>query len=109
MGGYTQFLTKAQGMPNNIETALTKIIWEFVWKEDSSPRIALDLLHCPPENGSLGLLDIKAHNKAIEIVWLKSYLNFSLTHPKWAIMTDLILAASTSTAAVAAARQNPFL
>ena len=30
IGSYTQFLTKAQGMPNNIETALTKIIWEFV-------------------------------------------------------------------------------
>ena len=109
IGGYTQFLTKAQGMPDDIETALTKIIREFVWKEDSSPRIALDLLHCPRENGGLGLLDIKAHNEAIEIVWLKSYLNFSPTRLEWAIVTDLILAASTSSAAVADARHNPFL
>ena len=111
IGGYTQFLTKAQGMPDTIVTALTKIIREFVWKEDSSPRIALDLLHCPRENGGLGLLDIKARNEAIEIVWLKSYLNFSPSRPEWAVVTDLILAAtaSTSTAAVIAARQNPFL
>src|SRR6266850_1786257 len=81
VGGHTQFLTKAQGMPKPIEEVLTKITCEFIWEEDSSPRIALDFLHCPPEEGGLGLLDIKACNEAIDISWLRSYLNFSPSRP----------------------------
>ena len=44
VGGHTQFLTKAQGMPKHIESAITKIIRNFMWEDDSSPRIALDIL-----------------------------------------------------------------
>ena len=79
--GYTQFLTKAQGMPMHIKSALTKIIRDFMWEDDSSPRIALELLQKPIDEGGLNLLDIKARNEAIEIVWLKAYLNFSPTCP----------------------------
>jgi hypothetical protein len=32
IGGRTQFLTKAQGMPSHIKTALTKIIRDFMWE-----------------------------------------------------------------------------
>ena len=60
VGGYTQFLTKAQGMPENIEKALIKIIRNFVWEDDSSPRIALNFLQCPRNQGGLDLLDLKA-------------------------------------------------
>ena len=81
VGGYTQFLTKAQGMPTHIESALTKIIRDFMWEDDSSPRITLKLLQKPIDEGGLNLLDIKARNEAIEIVWLKAYLNFSPTCP----------------------------
>ena len=91
IGGYTQFLTKAQGMPIHIETALTKLIREFMWEDDSSPRIALEMLQRPVEEGGLNLLDLKARNEAIEIIWLKSYLDFSPTRPAWAIVTDLII------------------
>jgi len=37
VGGHTQFLTKAQGMPEPIEKALTKIISNFIWGEDNKP------------------------------------------------------------------------
>lgn len=108
VGGHTQFLTKAQGMPKSIKEALTKFTCEFIWEEDSSPRIALDFLHCPPEEGGLGLLDIKARNKAIEITWLRSYLNFSPTHPTWAKVTDSIIALAAITGSIPHIRSNPF-
>jgi hypothetical protein len=31
IGGMMQFLAKAKGMPKNIETALTRIMRNFIW------------------------------------------------------------------------------
>ena len=109
IGGYTQFLSKAQGMPVDIEDALTKIIRDFLWEEDSSPRIALDFLHRSRNEGGLDLLDIKSRNEAIELIWLKSYLNFSPSRPEWAVVMDLIIAAKGPPEYAARARKNPFL
>jgi hypothetical protein len=53
VGGRTQFLTQAQGMPSSIEKALTKLITEFMWGDDSSPRIALNFLCHPARKGGL--------------------------------------------------------
>src|SRR6267142_2572479 len=78
VGGHTQFLTKAQGMPK------------------------------PIEEGGLGLLDIKACNEAIDISWLRSYLNFSPSRPTWAKVSDPIIALAAITGAVPHARSNPF-
>jgi hypothetical protein len=72
VGGLMQFLTMAQGMPTNIEDALTKIIRRFMWGADSSPRLALSILQCPEDEGGLNLLNITARNEAIELMWLKS-------------------------------------
>ena len=109
IGGRTQFLAKAQGMPERIEKVFTKIIRDFMWEEDSSPRIALDLLQCPKAYGGFDLLDIKACNEAIEIMWLKSYLDFSPSCPEWASVTDAILAATANKATISRAHKNPFL
>jgi hypothetical protein len=49
-------------MPTEIENALTKITRDFIWDDDSSPRIALETLYRPIEEGGLNLLDIKARN-----------------------------------------------
>lgn len=68
VGGHTQFLTKAQGMPAKIEKGFTKMIQDFMWEEDSSPQIALDALQRPIEEGGLNLLDLEARNEAIEIM-----------------------------------------
>ena len=109
VGGYTQFLTKAQGMPPHIETTLTKTILNFMWEDDSSPRIALELLQKLTEKGGVNLLDLRARNEAINIVWLKAYLDFSPTCPTWAVVTDLIIDTSAPTYTCQQAHGNPFL
>jgi ribonuclease HI len=109
VGGHTQFLTKAQGMPTEIENALTKIIRDFLWDDDSSPRIALGTLYQPTEQGGLNLLDIKARNEAIKITWLKAYLDFSPTRPAWAKVTDLVINAAAPPETSNLARFNTFL
>ena len=91
VGGHTQFLTNAQGMPTHIESAIKKIVSGFMWDNNSSPRIANDTLCRPIHQGGLNLLDITTRNEAIDIIWLKKYLNFSSSRPTWAAITDIIV------------------
>ena len=93
----------------HIEAAITKIIWDFIWEENSSPRIALDYLYLEVEEGGLNLLDINTRNKAIEIIWLKSYLNMSPTRLVWAKMADIIIDTIASQSHNMQARVNTFL
>ena len=109
IGGRTQFLTKAQGMPTAIESALTKIMRDFMWEEDSSPRIALDFLNIPTSEGGLDLLNIQSRNEAIEITWLKTYLDFSPRRHTWATITDLIINKAAPPGISLLARINSFL
>ena len=82
IGGHTQFLTKAQGMPPHIEEALTKILRDFIWDHNTHPRIALEYLYLPLDEGGLNLLDINSRNEAIEIMWVKAYLDLTPSrHP----------------------------
>jgi hypothetical protein len=41
IGGMTQFLAKAQGMPKNIEIALTKTMRNFIWNNEKTSPINL--------------------------------------------------------------------
>ena len=109
IGGCTQFLTQAQGMPKHIEDELTKVIRNFIWDDSVVPRIALDYLYYPTKEGGLDLLDIKARNEAIEIIWLKAYLNMSPNRPTWAKITDIIIDAAAPPGYNAQARINTFL
>ena len=109
IGGHTQFLTKAQGMPPNVEATLIKIARDFMWHGCTMPRITLENLHRPIEEGGLNLLDIRARNDAIEIMWIKTYLNFSPTRPAWAKLTDLIIEAAMPQGNNAPTRINCFL
>ena len=91
-GGMSQFLAKAQGIPCQIEGTLTKIIWSFLWDESTVPlMISIKKLYAPKEKGGISLLNIQAQNKAIDITWLKSYLDLSLSWPNWAFVTDTII------------------
>jgi hypothetical protein len=107
--GHTQFLTKAQGMPPSIETAISKIVSNFIWGQDAKPRIAAQFLYHPIEDGGLNLLNIKSRNEAIEIMWLKMYLNFTNSCQPWAIVMDHIILATAPTHYIDAVRDNPFL
>ena len=91
VGGMSQFLTAAQGMPKQIEDALTKIIRDAIWESTAPPTISLACLYSPKEEGGINLLNIKARNKAIDIMRLKSYLDLTTSRPKWAFMTDAII------------------
>ena len=84
VGGHTQFLAKAQGMPLHIENALVKIIRDFIWDNDIHPRISMEHMQKPLNEGGLNLLDIRARNEAIELVWLRDYLNLSPSRQTWA-------------------------
>jgi len=60
-GGMTQFLTKAQGMPRQIEDALIKIICTFIWDESTAPpTIGIKKLYAPKDQGGISLLNIPA-------------------------------------------------
>jgi hypothetical protein len=96
-------------MPATVEKALTKLIHDFMWEEDSFPRIALDALHHLALEGGLNLLSLEAQNEAIEAVWLKAYVNFLPTRPTWAKVTDLIITAAANMTMMSKARRNPFL
>ena len=109
IGGHTQFLMRAQGMLAPIEDALTKIAREFMWEGYTLSKIALENLHRPIEEGGLNLLDIKARNNAIELTWLKTYLDFSPTQQPWAKITDLIIDAIMPPGPTAQAHINCFL
>jgi ribonuclease HI len=109
IGGHTQFLAKAQGMPREIENTLTKMARNFIWEGGTMSKIALENLHSPIQEGGLNLIDIRARNDAIEIIWLKAYLDFSPSRPTWAKITDLIIDASMPQGANAHTRVNCFL
>ena len=109
IGGHTQFMAKAQGMPPHIEDALMNIISKFTWDHGMKPRIAMATLQRPTHEGGLNILDIKVRNEVIKIVWLRTYLNFSPACQKWAIITDHIIQAMAPPHLVINATENPFL
>ena len=91
-GGMTQFLAKAQGMPGPIEDALVKIIRSFIWDGSSTPpMIGIKRLYSQKERGGIGLLNIPARNKAINLTWLRAYLDLTSSRPTWAFVTDTII------------------
>lgn len=109
VGGHTQFLTKAQGMPAHIEQALTKMICDYVWDNDTHPRIGLNYLYYPLNEGGLNLLDIKTRNEAIELVWLRDHLNLIPSRPTWAIVRDILINATAPPGTSAIVTTNTFL
>jgi hypothetical protein len=74
-----------------------------------APHIAAKYLECPLNEGGLRILNLKARNEAIELIWLKTYLNFSPSRQPWAIVTDHIIQKAAPPHLVEKARDNPFL
>ena len=111
IGVMTQYLTCAQGMPANIEKALTKRLTKFAWDGSGKPNTSLDLLCAPTSKGGKGLLHLKYRNEAIELVWLKKLLSPPHKRPTWASFTNAILAqfASKTPVAPSKTRINFFL
>jgi hypothetical protein len=91
VGGRTQFLAKAQGMPKHIEKKLEKLMMDFVWNDINTHTVSKAQLSRPLNKGGINLLDIKVRNQAIELMWLKEYLDFSPKRRTWAFVADLLI------------------
>ncbi|KAL6298151.1 hypothetical protein BKA93DRAFT_744739, partial [Sparassis latifolia] len=91
VGGMTQYLTTVQGMPTHIEKILTTIIHRFIWHDSCIPPIKLDTLHLPRTQGGLDLLDLHSRNNAIDLQWLRPFLNLTPSRPTWAYVADLLI------------------
>ena len=66
-------------------------------------------LQRPIEEGGLNILDINARNEAIEIMWMKAYLNFTSSRQQWATITDHIILSTAPEHTVENAWDNPFM
>ena len=91
IAGMTQYLTKVQGMPKEVENKLIKLTRTFMWKSEAIPPINSKTLNLPHKKGGKKVLDITARNKAIQLMWLKSYLTDQVTRPNWAYIADDII------------------
>jgi hypothetical protein len=109
VGGRTQFITKAQGMPDNVSATLAKIMRDFIWENTSKPRLALGNLQERKVSGGIELVNLENRNDAIELIWLKEYLSESTNRPTWAYMTDILLNETAPKNLPEEARVNTFL
>lgn len=112
VGGMSQFLTDIQRMPKSVIARLNKLTRKFLWEDKTSPPVSFEQLLMPIEQGGLGLLDLASRNEAIDLMWLKAYLDFSEERPWWAFIADDILAENVATVCTpqdAELRINPFL
>ena len=68
VAGVTQYLTKVQGMPRDVETQLNKQIWNFTWNHEKADTVNQAQMYVPHQKGGKKILDIEAQNKAIHLM-----------------------------------------
>jgi hypothetical protein len=90
IGSISQYMTTVQGMPKDIESTIQKLINSFIWGGDRA-QITLKQTRENFKKGGIKLLDIQARNDAIDIMWLKKYLDLSPSHPLWASIADILI------------------
>ncbi|KAJ3931030.1 MAG: hypothetical protein NXY57DRAFT_896901, partial [Lentinula lateritia] len=95
VGGMTQYLTKVQGMPKEVEAKLIKRIKRFLWNEKNYVRINKETVEAPIEMGGRQILDLLSRNEAITVTWLQSYLDMSPDRATWAYVADALIAHHT--------------
>jgi len=91
IGGYTQYMTRVQGMPKEVEALFTKKIQHFMSGGEGIPMISLDVMHSSIKIGGKKLLHVVARNQAIELMKMKSYLTINEECPKWAFIADVLI------------------
>ncbi len=91
IGGITQYLTTVQRMPQVIRDRLNKVMRAYLWDDRHNTPVGSKHLYLPVEQGGIGLLDLKARSEAIDVMWLKAYLDFSENRPIWAYLVDDLL------------------
>ena len=88
-GGKTQFLARAQGMPETIQDEIHRTITEFVWGKERASMSIKDAAQ-DPKRGGRKIMNIVRRNEAVDLMWVKQYLNMGKDRPKWAFMMDEI-------------------
>jgi exonuclease III len=90
VAGMTQYLTKVQGMPPEIEKELCKRVQTYVW-DGRRPTVNATVMSAPLAEGGKKILDLKARNEAIQLTWLQVYLTLDERRPKWAFVADELI------------------
>ena len=91
VGGVTQYLTKVQGMPREVETELNKLIRRFMWNNEKSDTVNHTQMTTKHKKGGKKVLDIETRNKAIHLTWLKAYLNLDSKRATWTYFADAMI------------------
>ncbi|PBK71803.1 hypothetical protein ARMSODRAFT_1016797 [Armillaria solidipes] len=89
--GFTQFLTRAQGMLSSVLERTQKIVHNFAWDNQGPTPINRTIQSAPIDSGGMQILDIKICNQAIEVMQLKSYLQLGDDHPVAGYVKDAII------------------
>ncbi|KAJ6553280.1 hypothetical protein B0H19DRAFT_949805 [Mycena capillaripes] len=66
LGGKTQYLTRVQGMPKDIEDKLVRMRDEFLWKGKKA-RVAHETMCLPLNEGGKHVLDTRTRNEATDL------------------------------------------
>ncbi|KAF6742998.1 hypothetical protein DFP72DRAFT_829136, partial [Ephemerocybe angulata] len=95
VGGYTQYLTRVQGMPPSAVKDIRKKTDNFVYAkhgERKANTIAIATLYKDKDKGGLNLQDIEAKNEAIDAMRVRTYTLPPPLRPVWCSLADRILA-----------------
>jgi hypothetical protein len=74
---------RAQGMPPSIRNKSLKRYIPFSGKRMHMPKLPKKCYDTIADEG-INLLNLHSRNKAINVMWLKDYLNMSPIRPTWA-------------------------
>ena len=91
VAGVTQYLTKVQGMPRDVEVELNKQIRKFMWNGEKADTVNQNQMYASHRKGGKKVLDMETRNKAIHLTWLKAYLNLGADRPTWTYFADAII------------------
>src|SRR5260370_42285744 len=91
IGGKTQYITTAQGMPEHYVDLLMKRIRSFLWNTEAIPPVATELLSEPLSQGGRKILDLRARNDAINIIKIKKLLDHSVNRLASDVTTAIIV------------------
>jgi hypothetical protein len=89
IGGRTQYLTRVQGMPKDVEDTLNKVEHIFLWDRKKA-RVTQETMILDIADGGKRILDITARNEAIDLWNLQSYLVQGPERALWCYFVDYI-------------------
>ncbi|PPQ86386.1 hypothetical protein CVT26_004754, partial [Gymnopilus dilepis] len=91
VGGLTQFQSRVQTMPKEIEKSLSRQISKFMWT-DQTPMVNREIMSSRIDFGGKKVMDMEARNEAIELMKMRAYLSHGQDRPRWAYLADILIA-----------------